>query len=73
MFLEDSKTDAHFYLFKYSQEVLIIPEAGVATKSVEQNGRPLEGWMLRPGKGKVNLQIEIEDLEMGIVLPTNCL
>ena len=58
--------------FKYSQEVFIIPEAGVTTKMMcylcsKMSPRWKDECL---GKGKVNLKIEIEVLKMGIVLAT---
>ena len=57
---------------KYSQEVFIIPEAGVTTKIMcylcsRMSPRWKDEYL---GKGKVNLKIEIEVLKMGIFLAT---
>ena len=61
-----------FMSLRYSQEVFIIPEAGVTTKIMcclcsRMSPRWKDEYL---GKGKVNLKIEIEVLKIGIVLAT---
>ena len=62
-----------FMFLKYSQEVFIIPVAGVTTKIMcylcsRMSPRWKDEYL---GKGKVNpVKIEIEVLKMGIVLAT---
>ena len=52
--LEVSKSNTHFYVFKYSQEVFIILEAGVTTKIMCYLCSRMFGSMNVLGKGKVN-------------------
>ena len=71
--LEDSKSNAHFYIFIYTpKKFFIIPEAGVTTRIMcYLCSRMSPRWKEEcSGKRQINLKIKMEVLEMGIVLPT---